>query len=135
MSNRDMTIQPHTVTPDALDAATTVIIDARDDLAYFEVAYAKAAHAYNEDAAELAIGQRILMARSDAGTNDAARRAYADRESIAARDALARLGDELLAAEISVIRAKKELAKALDNRRLLEAIMRLDENSREDYAA
>ena len=74
-----MTIQPHTVTPDALDAATTVIIDARDDLA--------------------------------------------------------RLVVELRVAEISVIRAKKELAKALDNRRLLEAIMRLDENSREDYAA
>ena len=120
-----MTIQPHTVTPDALDAATTVIINARDDVAHYEVRQAQLAHYYNSAEADLAVAHRALMARSDAGSNDNARRASADRETVAERDRLARIADELLDVEAALIRAKAILAQATDRRRLLETLVSL----------
>lgn len=108
-----------------LRAATEAIIHARGNVARYEIRQAKLAHYYNRDEAALAVAHRALMSRSDAGSNEAQRRAFADRETAADRDRLANTAAELLDVEAALINMKCELAQAVDRRRLLETLAQL----------
>lgn len=121
-----MTNQPQTtVTAEALRAVTDAIIAARGNVAHYEMRQAQLAHYYNRDDTALSVAHRALMSRSDAGSNDAQRRAFADRETAADRDGLAEIAAELLDVEGHLIRAKTVLAQAIDRRRLLETLLSL----------
>ena len=118
-----MTNQP--VIEADLRAATEAIIYARGRVAHYEIRQAKLAYHYNRDEAALAVAHRALMSRSDAGSNEAQRRAFADRETAADRDRLADTAAELLDVEAALINIKCELAQAIDRRRLLETLLSL----------
>ncbi len=105
--------------------ATDAIIAARGNVAHYEVRQAQLTRYYNRDEADLAVAHRALMARSDAGSNDAARRAYADRETAADRERLVEDAAELLSVETTLINMKCDLAQAVDRRRLLETLAQL----------
>ncbi len=67
----------------------------------------------------------LVMARSEAGPNEIARRAYAILETARYRDALKAADDVLTEAEASVLDATTNLRALEDERRYLEMVARL----------
>mgnify|MGYP003621892073 CR=1 FL=1 len=108
-----------------LQAVTSEIITARTALAEAEKARVMQRHELTQAEARLSAARVALMARSDAGTNDTARRAYAERELAGDRDEIERLGYSLAYAEIAVIDAATDLRCAEDHRRYLETVVQL----------
>lgn len=103
-----------------------------EDLAFARVAHMKAEVARHvsrrlviEAEATLTTARVMLMSRADAGTNDAARRAYAERETVTERERLAIYQSELHDAEIAVIETAATLRIAEDRRRYLETMVTL----------
>ena len=108
-----------------LKTVTAEIAARRSALAEVEKARVMQRHELTQAEARLAAARVVLMARSDAGTNDAARRAYAERELVDDRDEIERLGYNLAYTEIAVIENTAELRIAEDRRRYLETVVRL----------
>lgn len=104
---------------------TDRIKSARRALAEAEDARLRAKRDADVAAEDLEIARRALMARSDAGTNDTVRRAYADRETIRERGRAEDAALELLEAERRVIVATSDLRCVEDERRFLELVARL----------
>lgn len=104
---------------------TDRIRDARRDLSIVEVQRLNARHDLAKRAEELEVARRVLMARADAGTNETARRAYADRETVRERERLAWAEAELTTRENQVVGATTTLRIAEDERRYLELVARL----------
>lgn len=96
---------------EALLAAETRRILAKRDVAQSETA--------------LDVARRSLMARSDAGPNDTARRAYAERETGPERDRLERAQQWQMDADIDALEATTALKAAEDERRYLENLIAL----------
>lgn len=115
-----------------LRTATAEIIAARTALAEVEKARVMQRHELAQAEARLAVARVTLMARSDAGTNDTARRAYAERELVNDRDDVERMGYELAYTEIAVIEAAAALRSAEDHRRYLENVIQLTINGAAD---
>ena len=108
-----------------LRTVTDRIQSARHYLARCENAVLAARHNLTVAESDLDIERRALMARSDAGTNDIARRAYAERETAADRERADELAAELLDTECLLIQFKVSLATLADERRYLETIAKL----------
>lgn len=104
---------------------TDTIHHARGNVAHYERRQAKPAYYLERDEAAIAVAQRALMTRHDAGPNETARRAYAERETAADRERIAETAAELLDVECALISMKAELAQATDRRRLLETLAQL----------
>lgn len=79
----------------------------------------------NEAETALATARIALMARNDAGPNDTARRAYAERETVNEREALALRERLLTDSEINVVATAATLRIAEDRRRYLETMVTL----------
>lgn len=88
----------------------------RQDYAEFDARLAKTA---------LDTATATLMARSDAGPNDTARRAFAIYETAAERQAVRDNDDRLTEAEAAVLDATTQLRIAEDERRYLELVAQL----------
>ena len=110
---------------DELKKVMEDVVAARTVLAEAEVARLYARRAVTEAEAALATARVSLMSRSDAGTNDAQRRAYAERETAPEREHLERMEARALAAEAEAITAAAALRIAEDKRRHLETVIRI----------
>lgn len=108
-----------------LQAATIAIQSARNDVAHWQRRRLRVRLYLTQAQAEVATATRVLMARSEAGTNEVARRAYAERETAADREGIIEIENELADIELSLITAQAILDTALDRRRYLESIIRL----------
>lgn len=108
-----------------LQAATIAIQSARNDVAHWQRRRLRVRLYLTQAQAEVATATRVLMARSEAGTNEVARRAYAERETAADREGIIEIENELADIEMSLITAQAILDTALDQRRYLESIIRL----------
>ena len=110
---------------DELEQVTENVITARTSLAEAEIARLYARRAVVEADAALSTARVTLMSRSDAGTNDAQRRAYAERETTPEREHLERMEARALSADADAINAAAALRIAEDRRRLLETVVRI----------
>lgn len=108
-----------------LAEVTENVITARTSLAEAEIARLYARRAVVEADAALSTARVTLMSRSDAGTNDAQRRAYAERETAPEREHLERMEARALSADADAINAAAALRIAEDRRRLLETVVRI----------
>ena len=101
------------------------VIATRIALADAEVSRLYTRRAVTEAEAALSVARVTLMSRSDAGSNDAQRRAYAERETTPEREHLERMEARALSAEADVINAAAALRIAEDRRRYLETVIRV----------
>jgi len=108
-----------------LQAATIAIQSARLDVAHWQRRRLRVRLYLTQAQAEVATATRVLMARSEAGTNEVARRAYAERETAADREGIIEIENELADIELSLITAQSILDSALDQRRYLETMVTL----------
>lgn len=84
---------------------------------------------------DLDIERRRLMASPDAGTNDTARRAYADHSTRNMAQHLDTLRTNLAYTERDVLEATAALRMAEDERRYLELVLSAGRDDRDDRAA
>ena len=103
------------------------IIVARDRLAGVEVSRVLRRRSVTQAEATLAAARIALMSRSDAGTNDAQRRAYAERETMRERVELERAEELLMRADCDAIEMAATLRSHEDHRRYLETVVKLME--------
>lgn len=82
----------------------------------------------NDAETALQTARIALMSRAEAGTNEVARRAYAERETAADREGIIEIENELVEIEQALITAQAILDSALDQRRYLETIVTLAVN-------
>ncbi len=108
-----------------LRTVTDRIIVARKTLADRE--FTRMAFARNARQAKTALDSAMVtsMARSEAGSNETARRAFATYETTAERRAVKAADDALTEAEAAVLDATVALRSLEDERRYLEIIVRL----------
>lgn len=111
-----------------LQAVTIAIQSARNDVAHWLRRRLRVRLYLAQAQAEVATATRVLMARSEAGTNEVARRAYAERETAADREGIIEIENELVEIEQALITAQAILDSALDQRRYLETIVTLAVN-------
>lgn len=108
-----------------LQTVTAELSNARRAVADLEALRLLRRRGLSEVEADLSTARIMLMARSDAGTNDAARRAYAERETTAERAAVRDTNRVLVEAEIDLLQAQTRLRIIEDRRRYLEALVTL----------
>lgn len=107
-----------------LRQVTDRIIVHRFDVARAENAVRVARHNLLVAESDLAVSRAALMANPDAGTNDNARRAYADRETTDERENVIDLRAALVRAEQDAALAAA-LGREEDDRRYLELVARM----------
>lgn len=110
---------------DELEQVMENVIVARTHLAETEIGRLYTRRAVVEAEAALSTARITLMSRADAGTNDAQRRAYAERETAPEREHLERMEARALSTEADAINAAAALRIAEDRRRLLETVVRI----------
>ena len=110
-----------TIQSDLRDVTDRIIIH-RFDVARAENAVLAARHTRFVAEADLAVSRAALMASPDAGSNEAQRRAYADRETTDERENVLDLRVALVRAEQDAAIAAAALAREEDDRRYLELI-------------
>ena len=108
-----------------LKQVTNEIAAARENLAMTEATRLLRRRNVTQVEAALNTARIALMSRTEAGSNDAQRRAYAERETAPEREHLERLESNLLDSELEIISFAAHLRILEDRRRYLETIVRI----------
>lgn len=108
------------------------ITEARRAVADLEALRLSRRRRLNELEDALSTARIALMSRVDAGTNDAQRRAYAERETAADREIIIEANRALTDVEIDLVHAQTTLRNAEDHRRYLETIVSIVVNDAAD---
>lgn len=110
---------------DELHAVTVEISEARRTVADLQALCLLRRRRLSDLEAGLATARIALMSRSEAGSNDTQRRAYAERETAEDRELVIAANRAVVEAEVDLVQAQATLAIATDRRRYLESIIRL----------